>query len=100
MLIDAASEAELKALGKSWQWGELGAKIAMRWEQLPDNVKTLESIQGNVKMTKKITLEPLETRQVSCISKSSVYGKGVNVVAEPLIAKLHDLQQEVYTMLT
>ena len=48
MLLDAASEAELKALGKSWQQGELATKIAMKQTQLSDNVKTLELIQGNI----------------------------------------------------
>ena len=76
MLLDVASQAELKALDKFWQQVELAAKIAMKWAQLSDNVKTLMFIQENVKMTKKITLEQLETRQVLCISKYSIHRKG------------------------
>ena len=59
MLLDVASEAELKVLGKSWQQGELAIKIVMKQAQLSDIVKTLESVQGNIKMTTKITWEPL-----------------------------------------
>ena len=99
MLLDVASKAELRALGKSWHWGQLATKIVMEQVQLSDNAKILESTQGNVKMTKKITLEPLETRQVSCILKCSVHGKGVSVVAEPPISKLNDFEQ-IYTMPT
>ena len=50
-------------------------------------------------MTKKVTLEPLEKRQVSCIPKCSVHRKGVSVVAEPLISKLNNFQQ-IYTVPT
>ena len=42
MLLNVASEAELKALGKSWQWGELVTKITMKQAQLSDNAKTLD----------------------------------------------------------
>ena len=42
MLLEVASEAELNALGKSLQQGELAAKIAMKWAQSSDNVKTLK----------------------------------------------------------
>ena len=42
MLLDVASDAGLKALGKSWQWSELATKIAMKQAQLSDNAKTLK----------------------------------------------------------
>ena len=46
MLLEVASEAELKALGKSLQQGELANKIAMKQAQLSHSVKTLEVDSG------------------------------------------------------
>ena len=80
LLLEVDSGVELKALGKYWQGGELSTEIAMKQAQFSDNVNTLESIQGNVKMIKNITLEPLETRQVSCILKCSFHSIRIKVV--------------------
>ena len=92
MMLDLATEA--------WKWGELSTHLAMKQAQLKEESFTLDSVQGNVKLTKNVVLNSFETWQVFCIIRCNVHRMRVHVVAEPPKSRLDGLQQEVYTVPT
>ena len=63
MVLDLATKEELENIGKRWQWGSLGRKIAMKQNVLPtqDISFDLDSVTGDVKITKNVVIKPFHT---------------------------------------
>ena len=100
MMLDVATEDELQALGMSWLQGELTTRLAGRQNKGVGNSFKLDSVQGDVKFTKNVTFQPMETRQMTCITKCCTHRKTVHVTHDSLEPHVNDLNHEVYMVPT
>ena len=55
----------------------------MKTAQLKENKDVLDKVTGNVKLTCKVTIPPLETVTISGVTKVNVHSRRVNIVTEP-----------------
>ena len=55
----------------------------MKTAQLKENRDVLDKVTGNVKLTRKVTIPPLETVTISGVTHVSAHSKRVNIVTEP-----------------
>ena len=79
-IIDLITDEELKSASHQWQCGIISCKVVMKQTQLKENKDILEQIKGEVKLTRKVVIPPLETISFSNIKK---HCKCVNIVTEP-----------------
>ena len=63
-------------------------KLVLKSNQVKEPEFDLDSVKGNVKITKKIILKPFETIQVSAQSSVKGHYKLVNVITERLTNNL------------
>ena len=85
-VLDTASEEELRKLSRTWQRGKVGGILAQKSATLkPSDIGgfSLDTVQGDVKLTQKIELQPFETRHVTGLSKVVGHELRVNVITEP-----------------
>ena len=55
----------------------------MKTAQLKENKDVLDKVTGNVKLTHKVTIPPLETVTISGVTHINAHSKRVNIVTEP-----------------
>ena len=84
MVLDLATKGELENMGQKWQRGGLGRKIAMKQNVLPtqDIPFDLDSVAGNVKITKNVVIKPFHTVKMSAQSKVRHHHKNVHIMTE------------------
>ena len=78
----------------------MATRLAGRQNKGVGNSFNLDSVQGDVKLTKNVTLQSMETRQVTCMTKCCTHRKRVHVTCEPLESHVNDLKHEVHTVST
>ena len=82
-IIHLITDKELQQVDKCWQRGIILQKIAMKTAQLKENKDVLDKVTGNVKLTCKVTIPPLETVTISGVTNVNAHSKRVNIVTEP-----------------
>ena len=82
-IIDLITDEELKTANRQWQRGIISRKVVMKQLHLKENKDILDQIKGDVKLTWKIMIPPLETINVSGITNINQHTKRVNIITEP-----------------
>ena len=82
-IIDLITDEELKSANRQWQRGIISRKVVVKQLQLKENKNILDQIKGDVKLTWKITIPPLETINVSGMTNINKHSKRVNIITEP-----------------
>ena len=82
-IISLITEEELQNTNKFWQRGIISRKIAVKSMQLKENKTVLDQVKGDVKLTWKIVIPPMDTVHVSGITKINSHSKRLNVITEP-----------------
>ena len=67
-IINLITDKELKQVDHNWQRGIISRKIAMKTAQLRENKEVLGNVKGEVKLTRKIIISPLDTLHISGIT--------------------------------
>ena len=83
MLIKLATQEELGKLSHCWKRGAVPTGIAMHEVQLAHKVSLINQINNDVKLTKNVTIKPLETIELTGISKVPNHEICVNVIIKP-----------------
>ena len=82
-IIDLITDKELKTASHQWQCWIISQKVVMKQMQLKGNKDILNQITGEVKLTPKVVIPPLETISVSGLTNINKHSKCVNIVTEP-----------------
>ena len=82
-IISLITDAELRTASQSWQRGIISCKIAVKSMQLKENTSVLDQVSGDVKLTRKIVVPPMDTVHVSGITKINSHSKRLNIITEP-----------------
>ena len=82
-IIDLITDEELKSASRQWQCGIISCKVVMKQMQLKENKDVLSQVKGEVKLTRKVVIPPLETISVSGLTNINRHSKRVNVIMEP-----------------
>ena len=82
-IIDLITDEELKTANRQWQRGIISRKVVMKQLHLKENKDVLDQVKGDVKLTRKIMIPPLETINVSSMTNINKHSKRVNIITEP-----------------
>ena len=84
MVLDVATKEELEKIGRKWQQGSLGQKIAMKQNILPTEEVPfdLNAVNGGVKITKWVGIKPFHTVRMSAQSKVRHHHKNMHILME------------------
>ena len=82
-IIDLITDEELKLASCQWQRGIISRKVVMKQMQLKENKDVLTQVKGEVKLTRKVVIPPLDTISVSGLTNINKHTKRVNIVTEP-----------------
>ena len=82
-IIDLITDEELKAANRQWQRGIISRKVVVKQLQVKENKNVLDQVKGDVKLTRKIVIPPLETISVSGMTNINKHSKRVNIITEP-----------------
>ena len=82
-IIDLITDEELKTANRQWQRGIISRKVVVKQLHLKENKDILDKIKGDVKLTRKITIPPFETINVSGMTNINKHTKRVNIITEP-----------------
>ena len=82
-IIDLITDEELKAANRQWQRGIISRKVVVKQLQVKENKNVLDQVKGDVKLTRKIVIPPLETISVSRMTNINKHSKHVNIITEP-----------------
>ena len=82
-IIDLITDEELKAANRQWQRGIISRKVVVKQLQVKENKNVLDQVKGDVKLTLKIVIPPLETISVSGMTNINKHSKRVNIITEP-----------------
>ena len=82
-IIDLITDEELKAANRQWQRGIISRKVVVKQLQVKENKNVLDQVKGDVKLTRKIVIPPLETISVSGMTNINKHSKHVNIITEP-----------------
>ena len=82
-IIDLITDEELKIANRQWQRGIISRKVVMKQLHLKENKDILDQVKGDVKLTRKIVIPPLETISVSGMTNINKHSKRVNIITEP-----------------
>ena len=82
-IIDLITDEELKSANRQWQRGIISRKVVIKQLQLKENKDILDQVKGDVKLTRKIVIPPLETISVSGMTNINKHSKRVNIITEP-----------------
>ena len=96
MLIKLATQKELGKLNHCWKRGAVLTGAVMWWAQLVSRKLWTDQINNDVKLTKNVTIRPLETIETRWISKVPNHEKHVNVIIEP--SPVDQQGNEIYTV--
>ena len=82
LMLELATQQELKHLNQQWLRGELATKIAMKQGIVDENQKLLESFEGVVKLTKPVTIQPHSSIKISGLAEVPKHYKRVHVAID------------------
>ena len=82
-IIDLITDEELKSANRQWQRGIISRKVVVKQLHLKENKDMLDQVKGDVKLTRKIVIPPLETISVSGMTNINKHSKRVNIITEP-----------------
>ena len=82
-IIDLITDEELKSTSRQWQCGIISRKDVVKQMQLKENKDVLAQAKGDVKLTQKVVIPPLETINVSGLTNINKHSKCVNIITEP-----------------
>ena len=82
-IIDLITEEELKLASCQWQHGIISRKVVMKQMQMKENRDILTEVKGEVKLTRKVVIPPLDTISVSGLTKIKKHTKRINIITEP-----------------
>ena len=82
-IIDLITDQELKSASHQWQHGIISRKVVIKQMQLKENKDVLAQVKGDVKLTRKVVIPPLETINVSGLTNINKHSKCVNIITEP-----------------
>ena len=82
-IIDLITVEELKTANRQWKRGIISRKVVVKQLQMKENKDVLDHVKGDVKLTRKIVIPPLETIIVSGMTNVNKHSKRVNVITEP-----------------
>ena len=83
MLIKLAIQEDLGKLSHCWKRGAVLTGAVMWQAQLVSKTSLTDQINNDVKLTKNVTIKPLEMIKTTGISKVPNHKKHVNVIIEP-----------------
>ena len=82
-IIDLITDEELRMASRQWQRGIISRKVVIKQMHLKENKDVLSQVKGEVKLTRKVVIPPLDTISVSGLTNINKHTKRVNVVTEP-----------------
>ena len=82
-MIQSATREELVKLGDAWEVGTLGSFVSARIAQL-ENTPMINQVDHYVRLTRKVTLVPMQVHKTVGIAKIPILSKRLNVMTEPL----------------
>ena len=82
-VIQSATQEELVKLGDAWEVGTLGSFVSARIAQL-ENTPMINQVDHYVRLTRKVTLAPMQVHKTVGIAKIPILSKRLNVMTEPL----------------
>ena len=85
-VIQSATKEELVKLGDAWEMGALGSFVSARIAQL-NETPMINQVDHYVRLTRKVTLPPMQVHKTVGIAKIPVLSKRLNVMTESLPAQ-------------
>ena len=85
-VIQSTTREELTNLGDAWEVGTLGSFVLARIAQL-ENAPMIHQVNHYVRLTRKVTLAPMQVHKSVSVAKIPVLSKRLNVMTEPLPAR-------------
>ena len=82
-IIDLITDEEFKVANRQWQRGIISRKVVVNQLQVKENKNVLDQVKGDVKLTRKIVIPPLETISISGMTNINKHSKRVNIITEP-----------------
>ena len=82
-IIDLITEEELKLASRQWQRGIISRKVVMKQMQMKGNKDILIQVKGEVKLTRKVVIPPLDTISISGLTNINKHMKCVNIITKP-----------------
>ena len=82
-IINLIRDEEQKLANRQWQRGIISRKVVVKQLHLKENKDILDQVKGDVKLTRKIVIPPLETISVSGMTNINKHSKRVNIITEP-----------------
>ena len=84
-VIQSATKEELVKLGDAWEMGTLGSFVSARIAQL-NETPMINQVDHYVRLTRKITLPPMQVHKMVGVAKILILSKRLNVMTESLPA--------------
>ena len=81
--MESATKEELKNLGEAWEMGTLGSFVLTRMAELSER-PMIQQVDHYVRLTRNVTLPPMQVHKTVGSAKIPVLTKRLNVVTEPL----------------
>ena len=93
MVLDVATKEELENIGRKWQRGGLGRKIAIKQNVLPiEEVPfDLNKVGGSMKIMKDVVIKPFHTVRLSAQSKVRHHHKNVHILTDDRVENEQEL---------
>ena len=85
-VIQSATKEELVKLGDAWEMGTLGSFVSARIAQL-NETPMINQVDHYVRLTRKITLLPMQVHKMVGVAKILILSKRLNVMTESLPAR-------------
>ena len=85
-VIQSATKEELVKLGDAWEMGTLGSFVSARIAQL-NETPMINQVDHYVRLTRKVTLPPMQVHKTVGVAKIPVLSKRLNVMTESLPAR-------------
>ena len=82
-IIHSATKEELANLGETWEMGKLGSFVSACRAQL-EETPMIQQIDHYVRLTRNVTLAPMQVYKTVGIAKIPILSKRLNVIMEPL----------------
>ena len=74
-IIDLITDEELKMTSHQWPHGIISWKVIVKQMQLKENQDVLSQVKGEVKLTRKVVIPPLDTINVSGLTNINRHTK-------------------------
>ena len=84
-VMQSATKEELVKLGDAWEVGTLGSFMSARIAQL-DKTPMINQVDHYVRLTRKVTLPPMQIHKTVGVAKIPILSKRLNVMMESLPA--------------